>query len=68
MRKIKEIAAVEFLCSAGLAPDAVNDNLPEMCEFYHNNPRKVYADVYIDDHNAGSLVFAGPVAKQSAGR
>lgn len=68
MRKIKEIAAVEFLCSAGLAPDAVNDNLPEMCDVYHNNPRKIFANVYIDDHNAGGLVFAGPVAKQSAGR
>lgn len=46
----------------------VNDNLPEMCEFYHNNPRKIFANVYIDDHNAGGLVFAGPVAKQSSGR
>lgn len=61
-------SAVEFLRSRGLLPDAVNDNLPEMCEFYHNNPRKIFANVYIDDHNAGGLVFAGPVAKQSAWR
>lgn len=33
-------------------PDAVNDNLKEQKEHFGNNPRKVYADVYIDDHNA----------------
>ena len=33
-------------------PDAVNDNLPELKKFYNNNPRKVFANVYIDDHNA----------------
>ena len=50
-------AAFEFLHAHGLIPDAVNDNLPEMCRRYRNNPRKVYADVYIDDHNAGGLKF-----------
>ena len=50
--------AVLFLKNIHLKPDAVNDNLPEMCDFYKNNPRKVFADVYIDDHNAGGLVFA----------
>lgn len=33
-------------------PDAINDNLPVMKEAYKNNPRKVFANVYIDDHNA----------------
>ena len=33
-------------------PDEVNDNLPELQAKYRNNPRKIYADVYIDDHNA----------------
>ena len=61
-------AALSFLREHDLTPDAANDNLPEMCEFYHNNPRKIFANVYIDDHNAGGLVFAGPVEKQSAGR
>lgn len=51
--------ALAFLREKGLNPDAVNDNLPEMCEFYHNNPRKVFANVYIDDHNAGGLLFSG---------
>ena len=33
-------------------PDEANDNLPEMKRWYGNNPRKVFANVYIDDHNA----------------
>lgn len=49
--------ALSFLAEHSLSPDAANDNLPEMCEFYKNNPRKVFANVYIDDHNAGGLKF-----------
>ena len=49
--------AVEYLKSKDLAPDAANDNLPELCEAFKNNPRKVFANVYIDDHNAGGLRF-----------
>lgn len=33
-------------------PDEVNDNLREIQKQWGNNPRKIYADVYIDDHNA----------------
>ena len=36
----------------GLEFDAVNDNLEEMKQIYGNNPRKIYADWYIDDKNA----------------
>ena len=50
-------AAIAWLKSRGLHPDAVNDNLPELKELYGNNPRKVFANVYIDDHNAGGLNF-----------
>ena len=49
--------AVDFLESIDLAPDAANDNLPELCEAFQNNPRKIFANVYIDDHNAGGLKF-----------
>ena len=56
--------ALEYLRSINLVPDVVNDNLPEMCRFYGNNPRKVFANIYIDDHNAGGLVFASPVLDQ----
>ena len=33
-------------------PDVVNDNTKELQKAFKNNPRKIYADVYIDDHNA----------------
>jgi hypothetical protein len=38
-------------------PDCVNVNLPERCNQWGDDPRKVYADVYIDDHNAGGLLL-----------
>ena len=39
-------------CQAhGLEFDAVNDNLPEVKEGY-GNPRKIVADLYIDDRSA----------------
>lgn len=43
--------AVAWCRNHGLEFDAVNDNTAEMKEFYGNNPRKVFANVYIDDHN-----------------
>ena len=51
--------AVAWLMSHGLKPDAINDNLPDRIEKWGNNPRKVYADIYIDDHNAGGLRLPG---------
>ena len=36
-------------------PDIVNDNTDEMKKFYGNNPRKVFANYYIDDHNDTSV-------------
>ena len=49
--------ALDFLAINDLLPDAVNDNLPERVKLWRNNPRKIYADVYVDDHNAGGLVL-----------
>lgn len=46
--------AVEWCAMHGLDFDAVNDNLDVLKEAYGNNPRKVFADIYIDDHNAGT--------------
>jgi len=60
--------AVDFLAKLGLKPDAVNDNLPEMKKLYGNDPRKVFANVYIDDHNAGGLVWARAFAFQEEKR
>ena len=42
--------AVEWCEQQGLKFDAVNDNLPHMKEFFRNNPRKIFANEYIDDH------------------
>ena len=50
-KRLKE--AVNFCKQHGLKFDAVNDNLPFLKMMYKNNPRKIYADIYIDDCNAG---------------
>lgn len=41
--------AVEWCKGYGLEFDAVNDNLQELKDEFGNNPRKIYADCYIDD-------------------
>ena len=41
--------AVEFCRRYGLEFDAVNDNTEELKKAYGTNPRKVGADLYIDD-------------------
>lgn len=41
--------AVNWCWDRGLEFDAVNENLPEMIEWYGNDCRKIFADVYIDD-------------------
>lgn len=52
MREDEHLAkALEYCYSQGIIFDAVNDNLPHMKEFYKNNPRKIFANFYIDDHN-----------------
>lgn len=54
--------AEEFLYKHSLIPDAVNDNLPEVKAKWPDNPnpRKIFADVYIDDRNAGGLKWQWP--------
>lgn len=42
-------AAVNFCADRGLVFDAVNRNIPEVINLFHNDTRKVYADLYIDD-------------------
>lgn len=41
--------AVNWCASQGLFPDAVNENLPEPCEVFGADSRKIFADFYIDD-------------------
>ncbi len=55
--------AMIWLAERGLYPDAVNDNLPEMQKFFRRNPRKVFANVMIDDLNAGG-VYLPPAGRR----
>ena len=56
---VKLDEAVAWCKEHGLIFDAINDNLPRMKGFYGNNPRKVYADYYIDDHNMANDFLVG---------
>ena len=51
----KLMEAVEYCRERGMFPTAVNDNTEELKREFNNNPRKIYADYYIDDHNLGGL-------------
>lgn len=44
-------AAIQWSLEQGIIFDAVNDNLPEIVELFGTNPRKIFANEYIDDHN-----------------
>ena len=41
--------ALTFLIGHGLRPNYVNSNAPETIQRFKHDPRKVYADIYIDD-------------------
>lgn len=43
------VTAVEYCKTIGLTFDAINENLPEMIDYFGGDTRKIYADVYIDD-------------------
>lgn len=50
--------AVNWCKSYGLEFDAINDNLPEMIAKYSgSNPRKLHADLYIDDKSVKPYWF-----------
>lgn len=56
MREYDELKqAVEWCREQGLRFDAVNDNLPQMKEFFGNNPRKIFCNEYLDDTNIGGI-------------
>ena len=55
--------AVDYCKGYGLEFDAINDNIPEVIEFYKVNVRKIIADYYIDDkavaiHRLKSFVYS----------
>lgn len=49
--------AIDWCSSRGLVFDAINDNLQEMQEKYGNNPRKITADIYLDDKSCSPDSF-----------
>lgn len=57
--------AVKWCASYGLYFDAVNDNVKRMKAFFKNNPRKVFANFYIDDHNDKSGLFNLPFVESA---
>ena len=44
-------AAIDYCRSQGIVFDAINCNIPWVTAEYGNDPRKVFADFYIDDKN-----------------
>lgn len=50
-------AAVDFCANVlDIRFDAVNDNLPEVKQYFGGNTRKVFANLYWDDRNAALCV------------
>lgn len=60
--------AVEWCKSYGLEFDAVNENLPEMVEYWGGESRKVFADVYIDDKAVNKPKYHVPYKETHATR
>ena len=48
--------AIYWCHDLGLEFDAINDNILHLQEKFGNNPRKVYADRYIDNHNYNPIL------------
>ena len=46
--------ALNWLLERGIVFDRINDNHPENTQLY-GHTRKVFADVYVDDHQIGGL-------------
>ena len=44
-------SALEKLMHAGFRPNYINCNVPQAIRMLGHDPRKIYADVYIDDKN-----------------
>ena len=53
--------ALDFCLANGLEPSAVNENVVSIVVGKGIDPRKIYADCYIDDHVAGGKAVFPPV-------
>lgn len=54
-------AAVDFCTEHGLIILVANDNPKYLQGLYNNNPRKLGADMFIDDRNCGGLKTASEI-------
>lgn len=52
--------AIAWCKANGLKLDAVNDNIPEVVEFFGTNTRKIFANEFIDDRMCTKFRFAKP--------
>ena len=56
--------ALKWCKEKGLIFDAVNDNLPHIRGFFGNNPRKIFANEYIDDLAVSPVDWKLPFRKE----
>jgi len=49
--------AIMWCEKQGLVFDAINDNLPEIIDFWGSNSRKISCDLYIDDKSTWDLLY-----------
>jgi hypothetical protein len=47
--------AANYLREQGVRFHAINENLPEVIEFWGSDTRKLSADIYVDDKQLGGL-------------
>jgi len=47
--------AINWLIERGIPFDRINDHSPEQLAMYTTNSRKVYAHLYVDDRQVGTL-------------
>ena len=62
------LEAVDFCEQQGLIFDSINEPDPENAKTFGNDSRKIYADIYIDDHNVSSnfmLRYGIPYTRQT---
>ena len=50
--------AIKWCKARGLKFDAVNENLPELIDRFGGDPRKIFADVYLDDRSKSINLFS----------
>lgn len=58
--------AINWCLDHGVPIDRINDNAPKNTALYGGNSRKIFADLYIDDRQAGGLPSWDSISRQIA--